>query len=97
VLRTNYTATAVAATLSGTNKAAVGAPITFNITIGGAASGTRGSVWMTLTIPVGAASVQATSAQIKAAAQLTGGQSIGIDITKVGITFPGADLVVTIS
>jgi len=62
-----------------------GAGVTCNINVGG-------TLWMTLTVPAGAVSVAATTAQLTAAGPLTGGASITLDITAVGTTVPGADL-----
>ena len=62
-----------------------GAGVTCKINVGG-------TLWMTLTVPVGAVSVAATTAQLTAAGPLTGGASITLDITAVGTTVPGADL-----
>ena len=66
-----------------------GAGVTCNINVGG-------TLWMTLTVPAGAESVAATTAQLTAAGPLTGGASITLDITAVGTTVPGADLSVFI-
>jgi hypothetical protein len=85
-LATAQTASAVIV-LVGT--APTGAGLTININVGGVLS-------MTLTIPAGDLSVQATSAQLSAAAQIAGASRITLDITAVGTTVPGADLSVFI-
>jgi hypothetical protein len=62
-----------------------GAGLTCNINVGGA-------LWMSLTIPAGAESVAATSAQLTAAGAIAANQNITLDITAVGTSVPGAGL-----
>lgn len=85
-LGANRTATGVTAVVG---TAPIGAPITLNITLGGA-------LWMTLVIAAGTTTVSATGAQISAAATLTAATAINVDLTEVGVTYPGADLGVSI-
>jgi hypothetical protein len=69
--------------------APTGAGLTLHINVGGV-------LWMSLTIPAGELSVQATTAQLTAAGSIAGSASITMDITAVGTTVPGADLSVFI-
>jgi hypothetical protein len=52
----------------------------------------NGVSWMTLTVPNGASSVTATSAQIAAATAIAAGLPIRLDITATGSTYPGGDI-----
>jgi hypothetical protein len=65
--------------------APLGASLTCQILVAGV-------TWMTLTIPAGSTSVSATAAQMAAAAPITAGSPIRLDITSAGLTYPGSDL-----
>lgn len=54
------------------------------------------TTWMTLTIAAAATSIDATNAQLVAAMPFVFGNYIRVDITAVGSTVPGSDLIVTI-
>jgi hypothetical protein len=69
--------------------APTGSGLTFVIYVGGTA-------WLTLTIPAGQTSIEATPAQIAALTAVPANTAITVGITAVGTTFPGADLSVFI-
>ena len=52
--------------------------------------------WLTLTIPDGSTSVEATTLQIDALAAIGAGANVRVDVTAVGTTYPGSDLTVSI-
>ena len=69
--------------------APTGSGLTFVIYVGGAA-------WLTLTIPAGQTSIEATPTQIAALTAIPANTAVTVGITAVGTTFPGADLSVFI-
>ena len=69
--------------------APTGSGLTFVIYVGGAA-------WLTLTIPAGQTSIEASPTQIVALTAIPANTAITVGITAVGTTFPGADLSVFI-
>lgn len=54
------------------------------------------TTWMTLTILAGTSSINATNAQIAAADNFVLGNYVRVDITVVGSTVPGSNLIITI-
>ncbi|WP_321471162.1 phage tail protein [uncultured Paludibaculum sp.] len=70
-------------------QAPTGAALTFRVMLGAV-------LWMALTIPAGQTTIEATSDQLAAAADLAADTRIKLDITAVGTTSPGTDLTVTI-
>jgi len=54
------------------------------------------NIWLTLTIPAGQVSVEATQFQLDAAGEIPLDSIIQLDLTKVGTTVPGSDLSVLV-